>query len=154
MRICIFGAGYVGLVAAACFAESGNSVITVDVDKSRIEGRITYHDPCQIARNGGICEEPRNCLKALTDDFVEMTPNRQANWCCGGGGGLVIAAEPEFRLMTARVKADQIRATSADVVATACEMCFAQLKDLNDEYELDARVTLVSDLVAEALVRE
>ncbi|HTY21606.1 MAG TPA: (Fe-S)-binding protein [Desulfomonilaceae bacterium] len=126
----------------------------INLDKSRIEGRITYHDPCQIARNGGIYEEPRNCLKALTDDFVEMTPNRQANWCCGGGGGLVIAAEPEFRLMTARVKADQIKATSADVVATACEMCFAQLKDLNDEYELDARVTLVSDLVAEALVRE
>ncbi len=38
MKICIFGAGYVGLVAAACFAESGNSVITVDVDEARIEG--------------------------------------------------------------------------------------------------------------------
>ncbi len=38
MKICIFGAGYVGLVAAACFAESGNSVITVDIDESRIEG--------------------------------------------------------------------------------------------------------------------
>jgi len=38
MKICIFGAGYVGLVAAACFAESGNSVITVDIDHERIEG--------------------------------------------------------------------------------------------------------------------
>jgi UDPglucose 6-dehydrogenase len=38
MKICIFGAGYVGLVAAACFAESGNSVITVDIDQERIEG--------------------------------------------------------------------------------------------------------------------
>ena len=38
MKICIFGAGYVGLVAAACFAESGNSVITVDVNEARIEG--------------------------------------------------------------------------------------------------------------------
>ncbi|MGD0585863.1 MAG: UDP-glucose/GDP-mannose dehydrogenase family protein [Oryzomonas sp.] len=38
MKICIFGAGYVGLVAAACFAESGNSVIAVDVDKAKIEG--------------------------------------------------------------------------------------------------------------------
>lgn len=38
MKITIFGAGYVGLVAAACFAESGNNVITVDVDEKRIEG--------------------------------------------------------------------------------------------------------------------
>ena len=38
MKICIFGAGYVGLVAAACFAESGNSVIAVDIDHARIEG--------------------------------------------------------------------------------------------------------------------
>lgn len=38
MKICIFGAGYVGLVAAACFAESGNSVITVDINESRIDG--------------------------------------------------------------------------------------------------------------------
>lgn len=38
MKICIFGAGYVGLVAAACFAESGNRVITVDIDSARIEG--------------------------------------------------------------------------------------------------------------------
>lgn len=38
MKICIFGAGYVGLVAAACFAESGNTVIAVDIDSKKIEG--------------------------------------------------------------------------------------------------------------------
>ena len=38
MKICVFGAGYVGLVAAACFAESGNTVVAVDVDRGRIEG--------------------------------------------------------------------------------------------------------------------
>ncbi|CAH2030865.1 UDP-glucose dehydrogenase family protein [Trichlorobacter ammonificans] len=38
MKLCVFGAGYVGLVAAACFAESGNSVTAVDVDTRKIEG--------------------------------------------------------------------------------------------------------------------
>jgi Fe-S oxidoreductase len=124
----------------------------IKLDKSVIEGTVTYHDPCQIARNSGVYEAPRNVIRALTDDFVEMIPNRSENWCCGGGGGLVIAQEPEFRMMTSRVKADQIRAARADIIATACEMCLAQLKDLNDEFELEMDVKLVSDLVYEALV--
>lgn len=49
MKICIFGAGYVGLVAAACFAESGNTVIAVDVNETRIEdlknGVIPIYEP-------------------------------------------------------------------------------------------------------------
>jgi UDPglucose 6-dehydrogenase len=49
MKICIFGAGYVGLVAAACFAESGNTVIAVDVDHARIDnlkqGIIPIYEP-------------------------------------------------------------------------------------------------------------
>jgi len=38
MKLAFIGAGYVGLVAAACFAEMGNEVICVDVDEKRIEG--------------------------------------------------------------------------------------------------------------------
>lgn len=49
MKICFFGAGYVGLVAAACFAESGNMVVAVDVDEGRIDtlkqGIIPIYEP-------------------------------------------------------------------------------------------------------------
>jgi len=126
----------------------------IRLDKSKTKGRITYHDPCQIARNGGIYEQPRNILKHLTDDFVDMEPNRQANWCCGGGGGLVVIGEKDFRMKSARVKADQVKATAAKILCTACENCHSQLSDLNEHYKLDVKVEFLSNLVAEALVQE
>jgi Fe-S oxidoreductase len=125
----------------------------IKVDKSRLPERVTYHDPCQIARNGGIYEPPRNILKQLTDDFVDLEPNRQANWCCGGGGGLVVVGDKDFRMKSAKVKADQVRATGATVLATACENCHSQLTDLNEHYQLGCRVEFVSALVADALVQ-
>ncbi len=49
MRICMMGAGYVGLVTGACFAESGNDVICVDIDSERIallkRGKIPIYEP-------------------------------------------------------------------------------------------------------------
>ncbi|MFH1143247.1 MAG: (Fe-S)-binding protein [Candidatus Eisenbacteria bacterium] len=126
----------------------------IKVDRARLAGKVTYHDPCQMARNGGVLEEPRRILSRLTGDFVEMQPNRTANWCCGGGGGLVAMGEQDFRMRSARVKADQMRATGATVVATACENCHTQLSELNEHYALGMRVEFLSKLVADALVQE
>ncbi len=125
----------------------------VKLDKSKLTDKITYHDPCQLARNSGVIEEPREILRALTDSFVEMTPNREDNWCCGGGGGLVAAGDKDFRMKSAKVKADQVRATGAAIVCTACENCHSQLSDLNEHYGLGMRVEFLSKLVADALVK-
>lgn len=123
----------------------------ITLEKNKIKGRFTYHDPCQIARNGGTYEEARLVLSHLTDDFMEMTPNRRENWCCGGGGGLVAIREKEYRAKTARIKAEQVKATEAKVLATACENCQSQLADLNDYYKMGMDVRFLSDLVADSL---
>ncbi|MEN6365065.1 MAG: (Fe-S)-binding protein [Rectinema sp.] len=124
----------------------------IHLHRDRLPERTTYHDPCQIARNSGVFEEPRRVLRALTDNFVEMTPNREENWCCGGGGGLVAMGEQEFRMKSSKVKADQMRASGATVVTTACENCHSQLSDLNEYYGLGVRVEFLSHLVGKALV--
>jgi len=118
-----------------------------------IEGSITYHDPCQIARNGGIYEEPREVIRALTGNFVELTPNRAENWCCGGGGGLIAMGEEDFRMKSSRVKAEQLKESGAAIVTTACENCHSQLSDLNRHYELGMKVEFLSVLAARALVK-
>jgi Fe-S oxidoreductase len=126
----------------------------IKVDKSKVPGPITYHDPCQIARNGGVIDEPRFILQHLTDDYREMSPEPKYNWCCGGGGGLVALGEEtlDFRMKSAKVKVDQVKDTEAKVLATACENCHTQLSDLNTHYKMDVDVRFLSSMVADALV--
>ena len=114
---------------------------------------ITYHDPCNFGRNAGIFEEPRSLINAVAADFRELTPNRELNWCCGGGGGLIAAPEmQEVRMRGGYPKAEQIRQSGARWVVTACENCKTQLTDLNEHYDLGVEIKGVVDLVADALV--
>jgi Fe-S oxidoreductase len=83
----------------------------------------------------------------------ELTPNREKNWCCGGGGGLV--AQPdfdEFRIKTGERKAEQIKKTGAGIVVSPCENCRLQIKSLNESYNLNIKVTGLSDVVANSLI--
>ena len=108
-----------------------------------------------MARNAGVIDDPRFILQHLTDNFREMAPEPKYNWCCGGGGGLVALGEEtlDFRMKSARVKADQINKTGAKIVTTACENCHTQLSDLNDHYKMDVQVRFLSSMVADTLVR-
>jgi Fe-S oxidoreductase len=127
----------------------------IKLDKSKFKEPVTYHDPCQIARNGGVINEPRYILEHLTEDFREMTPDPKYNWCCGGGGGLVALGEEtlDFRMKSSKVKADQVRKAGAKILATACENCHTQLSNLNDHYKIGVDVQFLSSMVADALVQ-
>jgi Fe-S oxidoreductase len=126
----------------------------IKLDKSKFDQAITYHDPCQIARNGGVIDEPRFILSHLTNDFREMSPEPKYNWCCGGGGGLVALGEEtlDFRMKSSRVKAEQVKGTGATILATACENCHTQLDNLNDHYNMKVDVRFLSSMMADALV--
>ena len=126
----------------------------IKLDKNKIEGTVTYHDPCQIARNAGVIDEPRYILQHLTDDFREMIAEPTYNWCCGGGGGLVALGEEtlDFRMKSSKVKSEQVKTTGATVLATACENCHTQLSNLNEHYKLGVQVEFLSSMVADALV--
>jgi len=127
----------------------------IKLDKSVNTDLVTYHDPCNLGRSSGITEEPRRLIRESCAHFIEMQPNRADNWCCSGGGGAMSMAEyTGRRLEVAKVKADQLRATGAKVVATACHNCVDALSDLIKHYGLNMRVTTVGELVADALVFE
>jgi Fe-S oxidoreductase len=125
----------------------------IKLDPERNPKTVTLHDPCQLVRLGGIIEEQRLILKRAVRDFVEMTPNREKNYCCGGGGGqLSMTAFTARRRSAGRVKASQIERTKARVVASPCHNCLDQLAELNKHYKLGVEVKSVIELAAEALV--
>ncbi len=120
-----------------------------------IDERVTYHDPCNIARTGWIIEQPRELLRAFCSDFVEMEPHGVWNLCCGGGGGTVSVDEirPYRTGVTGVKKAEQIRATGAHYVVAPCANCKKQLREVCEDNGLsDVEVVGLHDLIYRALI--
>ncbi|MGC8659911.1 MAG: heterodisulfide reductase-related iron-sulfur binding cluster, partial [Desulfomonilaceae bacterium] len=117
-----------------------------------IEKTVTYHDPCNVGRKVGIYEGPRELLKFIAANFVEMWPNRKYSICCGGGGSVSQNAEMgSKRLEHAAIKRDQILRTNAEILTTSCQNCLTQLGDLQARYNMPIEVKSVMELVVEAI---
>ena len=82
-----------------------------------------------------------------------MEPHGVENFCCGGGGGMLSMSEfAKERIAAGKVKADQIRATGAEIVVTSCHNCLDQLDEISRHYKLKVKVQNLSELVANAIV--
>jgi Fe-S oxidoreductase len=125
----------------------------IELDTEAVRERVTYHDPCNIARSGWIVDQPREILRSFVKDFVEMTPTGRDNYCCGGGGGTVSVDElHDYRMKVGgKLKAEQIRETGAQIVATPCANCKKQLRELMDFYDMPVEVVGVHDLILKAI---
>jgi len=98
------------------------------IDEGRIRfnekaTKVTYHDPCDLGRASGVYEPPREILRAIPGvELVEMEENREQCRCCGGGGDLEMV-DPDLSAAMAQAKIEEIKATGADMVVTACQQC-------------------------------
>jgi Fe-S oxidoreductase len=127
--------------------------IKIDPNK-KINAPITYQDPCNVSRNGGLWEHARKIIPYIAEDFRDMAPNREHNHCCGGGGG-IMPMGPDykpFRMASGKVKADQIRETGAKIVITPCHNCFDQVNDLSEEYELGVTALSLKEIIVESMI--
>lgn len=122
--------------------------------RKKIKEPVTYQDPCNISRNGGLWEEGRRIIGYIAEDFRDMAPNRDRGHCCGGGGG-IIPMGPRYRpvrMETGRVKAEQVRATGAKTVITPCHNCFDQITDLNEKYDLGVKARSFKEIILQCMV--
>lgn len=117
-----------------------------------IDDRLTYHDPCNISRRGGVVDQPRALLNMVAPNFVEMTDHGAMNWCCGGGGGVSSneRADP-LRREAFGAKKRQLDEINVQTMVTACSNCRHMLEDGLEDNEMEIELIGVTELIADNL---
>ena len=121
--------------------------------REKYKKSVTLHDPCNVIRGRGLGDKARYVVNELCENFIDMTPNKEYNFCCNAGGG-VINCGPPFktkRVMSNKVKADQIKATGAEVLISPCHNCHSGLEDIVEYYEIGIPVVFISDIMYEVM---
>ena len=124
--------------------------------KEKFDQTVTLHDPCNISRGRGLHDMARKVVEMTCSNFVEMTPNREHNYCCGSGGGVINCGPPykQERIQNNKVKAEQLKATGANVLIAPCHNCHSGLEDIVHHYELDMEVKFLGDIIFETMEKE
>ncbi|MDD2585596.1 MAG: (Fe-S)-binding protein [Syntrophomonadaceae bacterium] len=113
---------------------------------------VTYHDPCDLGRNGGIFAAPREVITSIPGvELVEMQHNRSNSLCCGGGGNLQ-SVDPALAGHISALRVDEIKETGATIVVSACQQCEQMLSAGIREAGLKVRVMDISQLLQEVLL--
>lgn len=117
--------------------------------------RLTFHDPCQLVRKGGVLEQPRHLLNLAAAQFVEMTDHGRMNWCCGGGGGVSAnhRAEPLRVKVFSRKKA-QLDELGVTKLITACANCRIMLEEGLEAYHQELPVVGLTEWLADYLATD
>lgn len=106
--------------------------------------RITWHDPCHAYRYQGIKDQPRQILRSIPGtEYIEMV---RADRCCGMAGSFSIH-HYELSKKIADRKAETIRSTGADIVATACPGCIIQLMDTLKRHKMPQKAMHIMELL-------
>ena len=126
-------------------------VIELRPPKGRVERVVTYHDPCHLKKGMKVAAEPREILKKIPGiTFREM---KAPDACCGSGGSFVLT-HYETSATIGRKKAEDIRQTDAETVATGCPACMMQLMDNLHRIDQDREIVHYISLLAESYRRE
>lgn len=109
--------------------------------------RVTYHDPCELARLGGVIVAPRNVLRSFASDFVELPEHGLDSRCCGGGG-LLQSSNNDLRLAVIKNRLEQVKSTGAKILTSSCPSCKLAYLDGVREFGYDVEVLDLVELVA------
>ena len=118
--------------------------------KKKIKEPVTLQDSCNYIRNHGLGDVTREIMGYIAEDFVEMTPNREHNYCCGGGGGFNgIGRFRAQRNVGLKCKRDQLLATGCNLVIAPCHNCWDAIRDMTEVFHMDLKWSFLKPLLIE-----
>ncbi|MDY6830241.1 MAG: (Fe-S)-binding protein [Thermodesulfobacteriota bacterium] len=119
----------------------------------KIKEPVTYQDSCNYIRNAGLRDIPREIMSYIAEDFREMKPCKEHNFCCGGGGGMNgLGRYREQRNIGLKVKRDQILATGAKLVISPCHNCWDAIRDMEEVYRIGIRWSFLKPLLLDMVI--
>jgi Fe-S oxidoreductase len=119
----------------------------------KIKEPVTLQDPCNIIRRAGAAEKFRYIVQQTCEDFRDMYPNKEHNFCCNAGGGLAVLAQwLSHKARGNRVKAEQILRTGAKIVIAPCHNCNVGLKDIIKYWNLPVKLMFFDELLEKTML--
>ncbi|MEE2772256.1 MAG: (Fe-S)-binding protein [Bacteroidota bacterium] len=123
------------------------------VEGGKFKGKkITFHDPCYLGRANNEYEAPRDLLRKLEVELVEMKKCKRNGLCCGAGGAQMFK-EPEPGNKDVNIKrTEQALEVNPEIIAAGCPFCNTMMTDgvKNKEKEGDIAVMDVAEMIANA----
>jgi Fe-S oxidoreductase len=103
-----------------------------------------------------LAEKARDVINAICETLIEMHPNREHNYCCCAGGGVINCGPPYkmTRMEGNRIKAEQLfaaKSRGAKVLIAPCHNCHSGLEDINHHYGLGYEIKFISDILYEVI---
>ena len=104
--------------------------LKIDSHKAKKSPQAVYHDSCYLGRYNGNYSAPRNILeKATGKKVVEAIDHRSRSLCCGAGGAQMWKEEENGNERVNIKRTDQLLATEAPTIASACPFCMTMIED-------------------------
>jgi Fe-S oxidoreductase len=114
--------------------------------------RITYHDPCYLGRANNVYEAPRELIRKLDAELVEMKNCRKRGMCCGAGGAQMFKEAEKGDQEVNIARTEQALETQPEIIAAACPFCNTMMTDgiKNKEKEASVAIMDIAELIASA----
>ena len=112
--------------------------------------KITYHDPCYLGRANNVYDIPRELIKSLGVELIEMKRSKRLSFCCGAGGAQMFKEAENGSQEININRTEEALALNPDIIATGCPFCNTMMTDgVKSVNEGAAEVLDVAELIAE-----